>query len=187
MPIEHIDSIHQVSLTSRPWTSPTGINAAGTANRYRTMMIYPLAFNDFIAAAGRGYGDEFAQKVVRHEFGHFVAYKLFQESTPPAEYIRAAETDPVRKVTDYGMTNWAEDFAEAMELYLRTHANGLSGQARRDYWGRFAFLDKIFGYRGPSSVATDERQKLKFYIHFLEDKSGFIILMPEWKMGIFLN
>lgn len=114
-----------------------------------------LGFGETEATAGNGYIDFFpisvpslkigqAESLVRHEFGHVLAFKLWGTIDPPAEYKRLALKDNL-SISAYGSTSWPEDFAEAMDLYLEIRTSGQFDYRKKLYAHRLSFLDQIFG------------------------------------------
>ncbi len=79
---------------------------------------------------------------MQHELGHIVAVRKYGETKPNAEWLKAIEADK-RKVSDYGNNSHAEDFAEAMRIYLETDGGARKPELLRKYAGRFKILDEI--------------------------------------------
>lgn len=89
---------------------------------------------------------------MRHELGHIVAEAKFGSATPDAKWLKAIESDGV-KVSTYGETSTAEDFAEAMRVYMDTDGGVTNPAALQRFAGRFKILDEI--------MATDVQMRAR--------------------------
>lgn len=152
-------------------------------------------FKQAAAAAGDGQIDIFSGSIevfaranaesvrmTRHEFGHLVASLLSGSIEPPPKYIRRAERDRT-DVSDYGNNNWAEDFAEGIEAYLRTNAGRLDLRLRADLQKRFTFFDDVFNERSPQSANESANEHLGVIVRML-DRSHVLAIAPAIGTGI---
>ena len=80
---------------------------------------------------------------MRHEYGHGLANALFKSLDPDESYIIRAKRD-FMSVNEYGDTSWKEDFAEAVESYLRTEGGRLDPAERKRLKNRYEYLDEVF-------------------------------------------
>jgi hypothetical protein len=155
-------------------------------------------FKQAAAAAGDGQIDIFSGSIeifaranaesirmTRHEFGHLVASLLSGSIEPPPKYIRRAERDRT-DVSDYGNNNWAEDFAEGIEAYLRTNAGRLDLRLRADLQKRFTFFDDVFNERSPQSANESANEHLGVFVRML-DRSHILAIAPDIGTGILLD
>jgi hypothetical protein len=146
------------------------------------MNIFPISLNHFANANGE------ALRITRHELGHHIANQLFNSAIPSNQYIAKAQKD-THSVSEYGNNTWGEDFAEAVEIYLRTDAGRFNPAIRQQLTNRFSFLDDIFAYRTPQSTVEKEnanRQKPEIYVSILEEKY-ILAIAPQTGLGILLS
>ena len=100
---------------------------------------------------------------MQHKLGHIMAYHRYGQITPDQEWHDAILMDNEGVFND-GDTNMAEDFAEAMALYLKSNA-GLNHPETRKYTHRFKILDEeVVG------VTPSERQRITERNHVLEEQ-----------------
>lgn len=160
------------------------IYGATTDNR-PTIDLFPLSLDMF------SNNQPFAVRILRHEFGHLIASKIFGQSTPNHDYISIAQKDKFT-VSEYGRTNWAEDFAEAVETYLRLNAGKIDPIVRQQLKNRFEFLDKVFGTRSPGSIELPKptvkllRNRQHIIISALSTHQ-LLILVPEAGRGLIFS
>lgn len=156
-----------------------------TTDNHPMIDLFPLSFDHFSNNL------PFGVRLLRHEFGHLIATKIFGRSTPNKDYISEAQRDGIG-VSEYGNTNWAEDFAETIETYLRLNAGNLDSHVRHQLRNRFEFLDRVFGQRAPGSVnwsnptITKLRNGSHIFIAGL-DSHTILVLVPEAGRGLILN
>ncbi len=136
------------------------------------MDIYGGALSDFASSNAN------AVRITRHEFGHLIASKIFGSTDPGRNYIDPAATD-THSVSNYGNNSWAEDFAEGIEVYLRTNAGKIDPSTRENLLKRFAFFDGVFNYRVPQS----ERKHTELFIRLIDDHT-LLLLAPEIGLGL---
>lgn len=145
--------------------------------------IYPIAINDFIN------GNNEALRITRHEFGHLIASQIFGLTTPTKEYIDKAQRD-LYTVSEYGNNSWAEDFAEGIELYLRTNAATLNKDLRNNLLNRFNFFDDVFNNRFPQSLTDNvnlRKQKSIEVIVSILANNQILAIAPTQGIGILLQ
>ena len=82
------------------------------------------------------------QEVSWHEYGHFLAKRVYGSTNLDYAYSQAAKADGTI-VSDYGATEIAEDFAEAMRVYFVTDGGRTSPKLRDRLHNRFKIIDKI--------------------------------------------
>ncbi|MFN8845767.1 MAG: hypothetical protein ACK5V3_08850 [Bdellovibrionales bacterium] len=134
---------------------------------------------------------DFSVRILRHEFGHLIANKLFGRSTPDLAYITKAQKDRIG-ISEYGNRNWAEDFAEAVEIYLRTNAGSLDPSVRQQLKNRFEFLDSVFADRSPAfnasvkSKSNQNENRPKIIVSMI-GRTHMIILVPELGRGLYFS
>ena len=156
-----------------------------SAARWGEIDIFPIRMSEFAQAT------EFGLRATRHEFGHLIAGKLYGTGTPNQSYATAASNDRT-SVSNYGNNNLAEDFAEGIEAYLRTHAGTLKPEVRAALKNRFSFFDDIFNNRAPQSAAT-HLQKTKSWpeknLVFVKmiDAKHLLALAPAADVGLLLE
>lgn len=162
-------------------------------------------FNHAAAAAGEGQIDIFSSaveifakanaeslRITRHEFGHLIASQIGGSLHPPKKYVKQAEKDR-SSVSDYGDNNWAEDFAEGIEAYLRTNAGRMDLRLRTTLQRRFAFFDDLFNDRMPQSTGMSVQrqqppQKPKpAVIVAMISATHIIAIAPELGVGLLLE
>ena len=80
--------------------------------------------------------------VLAHELGHVLHVKRFGTPDPGKKWLRAIKKDGT-SVSDYGDTAAAEDFAEAMRVYIQTDGGTKDSQAMKDFANRFEIIDKL--------------------------------------------
>ena len=80
---------------------------------------------------------------MRHKLGHIMAYYKYGQITPDQRWRDAILAD--NQSISQGNINMAENFAETMELYLRTNAGFDYPDIAREYAHRFKVLDEIIG------------------------------------------
>ncbi len=80
--------------------------------------------------------------VLRHELGHILALKRYRKLTPSRRWLQAIKNDKTA-VSHYGLNSAAEDFAEAVRVYLATEGGLKAPEKRRKFAHRFAILDEI--------------------------------------------
>ena len=80
--------------------------------------------------------------VLAHELGHVLHIRRFGTSDPGKNWLRAIKRDGT-SVSDYGDTDPAEDFAEAMRVYIQTDGGTKDPQAMKDFASRFEIIDKL--------------------------------------------
>jgi hypothetical protein len=86
-------------------------------------------------------------ELFRHELGHVIASERYG-STMPDEAWKAAMKSDNRAVSDYGKNSEAEDFAEAVALYLAKDGGAIDRTlfkpSHQKYEARFKLLDEYF-------------------------------------------
>ena len=80
--------------------------------------------------------------VLAHELGHVLHVKRFGTPDPGKKWLRAIRRDGT-SVSNYGDTEPAEDFAEAMRVYIQTDGGTKDSQAMKDFANRFEIIDKL--------------------------------------------
>ena len=80
--------------------------------------------------------------ILAHELGHVLHIKRFGTPDPGKNWLRAIRRDGT-SVSDYGDTKPAEDFAEAMRVYIQTDGGTKDLQSMRDFANRFEIIDKL--------------------------------------------
>ena len=79
-----------------------------------------------------------------HELGHIVAARKYgPDMTPDNKWSDSIKSDS-RRVSSYGNTNEAEDFAEAMRVYVETDGGTKSPGRLRRLANRFEILDEDY-------------------------------------------
>lgn len=145
--------------------------------------IFPIVLDEFINRTNE------ALRITRHEFGHLIASEIFGLTTPTNQYIEKAQQDPY-SVSEYGKNSWAEDFAEGIELYIRTNAAILNQDLRNNLLNRFNFFDDIFNYRVPQSLQTNLQQTKRKPIEVVVSVLGnnqILAIAPTTGIGILLQ
>jgi hypothetical protein len=116
-PLSYVDSVRSIAfIGSKSHSSPTA-----AAYSYGDA----IDFFDFDGAFPGAH-------ITKHEFAHNLILKLTGSHEPPLGYIKAAHKDNKRAsrtgnfvgVTNYGNTEWAEDFAEAFMYWLHVRSGG---------------------------------------------------------------
>ncbi len=79
---------------------------------------------------------------LQHELGHVMAWANYQNFTPDRRWTEAIDADE-RPVSSYGQTHTAEDFAEAVRMYLASEGGLKNTLYRIKFRHRFAILDEI--------------------------------------------
>ena len=98
---------------------------------------------------------------IRHELGHIIIHRRNGTYTPDQKWRDAIKADDT-SVSDYGDTSVDEDFAEAMNLYLKTNGGIYYPNVARRYAHRFNILDEILGVR------LVERRRISEINHLFE-------------------
>ncbi len=152
LPLSRISSIRTIRMNPsnflHPMGTPENPHAPATA-RGNEIDIYEVSLNSYRQPTQEGL------RVLRHEFGHTIATQAFGTSDPNQSYSRSKQADPYG-VSAYGNTSLCEDFAEGIEVYLRTHGGELDPSTRSYFKNRFAFYDEIFNGRNPQSEALEK-------------------------------
>jgi hypothetical protein len=185
LPMKNLELIQKIRLN--PFESiyfPERLYGS-TIDHVPVIDIFPLSFE--MIQKNRA----FAVRILRHEFGHLIATKLFGRSTPDHVYAKKAQQDEVG-VSEYGNRNWAEDFAEAVEVYLRTNAGSLDPRVRQELKNRFEFLDSVFMDRSPAytmslNSKSKQTEKSPKIIVSMMGQSHLIILVPELGRGLYFS
>ena len=86
-----------------------------------------------------------------HEYGHFLAKRIYGRTDLNYAYYSAVKADGV-SVSAYGDSSIAEDFAEAFRVYFATDGGSLDPKSRDLYHNRFQIIDKIVK-ANPDSIA----------------------------------
>jgi len=83
--------------------------------------------------------------ILQHESGHAFSIDLVWKKNPGAmrAWQRAIEADR-RSVTDYGNTNFVEDFGEFMIVFSSTRGTPCEGSARALFPNRYREMDRLF-------------------------------------------
>jgi hypothetical protein len=142
LPLLHIDALRKIEVHVSPnkwdeyWQKKYNMkNPSSGAAGDGIISIFPRGLEFLLASDDRG--------MVRHEFGHLLAQKLFHSSVPPEEYIQLTKRDEYSP-SPYALNSPNEDFAEAVRLYLQTDAGRLNPEWRDWLKNRFEYLDKCF-------------------------------------------
>ena len=101
---------------------------------------------------------------MQHKLGHVMAYHRYGQLTPDQEWHDAILKDN-ESVSTHSDTNMAEDFAEAMALYLSTNAGINHPEITRNYAHRFKILDEE-----AVGVTFSERQRITERNRALEER-----------------
>ena len=96
---------------------------------------------------------------MRHKLGHVMAYHRYGELTSDQRWHDAIAQDN-ESVSQYGDVNMAEDFAEAMRVYLETNAGLNHPDIAKKYSHRFAILDEVVGLDSSERKRISERNHL---------------------------
>ena len=98
---------------------------------------------------------------IPHQIGHIIAYHRYGSITPDQQWHNAVLADnPKAIVSEYSGTNMAENFAEAMKLYLIKQAGLDNPDIARSYAHRFEILDGIMGLDFFQRRQITERNRL---------------------------
>ena len=95
-----------------------------------------------------------AEMTMPHELGHVIARHKYNETTTPDQKYRDAVLADNISISEYGDESFAEDFAEAMQLYIMTNGGLYYPNLTRRHAHRFAILDEIMG------VIPSKRRKI---------------------------
>ena len=101
---------------------------------------------------------------MRHKLGHIMLHHRYGGPNPGQNWREAVSKDN-ESVSRYGDTSMAEDFAEAMTLYLSTNGGLGRSDIVEKYPYRFAILDEIMG------VTPSERQRITVRNGLLEEQN----------------
>lgn len=143
-----MDSIWQVEHAKVGFTNAAASAGGGLID------LYPTTIGNFYQVTAEG------MRVMRHEHGHNIAHKFWGSTKPPADWIAAARSDTY-SVSHYGNQNWDEDFAEAIEFYLRAKAGTLDPNLRKSLIHRFQYLDRLFGLAPKPQVGINSQQAVE--------------------------
>lgn len=134
LPALHLDSITQIRINERI----SSVKPTHYAETFRSIIdIFPIAFDQFLSRSPE------ALHFMRHEYAHTISFKLWGKLNPPKGYIQTILKDSA-SISRYGDTNWVENFAEGMDLYLAVNWGQFNEQAKFIYPSRFAINDRIF-------------------------------------------
>lgn len=151
LPALHLDSISKIRINPRP----SSLVATHSMMTTKSIIdVFPECFKEFLGRTPK------ALHLMRHEYGHTIAFKLWGRLAPPSEYFQNAHSDGV-SISEYGDVSSIEDFGEGMAVYLNTQAGLTNSHARILYPSRFAMNDRIFkpGWRewAKEMAAKDSR------------------------------
>lgn len=79
---------------------------------------------------------------LRHELGHVMSEKKYGTMDPPPVYLEAKAKDG-NKVSNYGENSPAEDFAEAMKVYIDTDGGTKNPAKLEKFKNRFQEIDTL--------------------------------------------
>lgn len=188
LPTSRLEALSTVRFNSRDYKNDAYwqqkysnfTRAAGSAGG-KAIDIYANSVANFMRA------DAVALSLTRHEFGHLIAEQVFGSATPNKQYVDAAGKDRFA-VSEYGKSSWAEDFAEGIEVYLRTNAGLLNARVRADLVKRFSFFDDVFNYRSPQSVSyvVPSRKRIKIIVKMVSENQ-ILAISPELNVGLLLK
>jgi hypothetical protein len=144
LPVKHLEVLKTLRMNLKGsqydafWRgTQKDFQEAGGSGGLGVIDIFPSAIPDFLA------GNAGALAVLRHEFAHSLAQQIFGGLDPGFIYKTLAAHDRSFP-SEYAKTNWSEDFAEGIALYLQTNA-GTSDPEIRDWLrNRFRYFDLIF-------------------------------------------
>ena len=132
LPADSLKTVDRIVLN--PQQVPFIAGSAGIRGGLHQITLYPIRYKS--SSLSR------FTKTMEHELGHTVAHARYGSSTPDRDYIDAITRDNHR-VSRYGETNYDEDFAEAMRVYIETDGGIKDPELLRRYANRFRILDEI--------------------------------------------
>jgi hypothetical protein len=134
IPPAHLALVHEIVLDPGdhpPMGRYTKINATTSGDGERLSL--------FLAGAGKDVPQERLDQTTAHEFGHVVS--IHEGNDFWQEWALAVQRDGLG-VSEYGLTNLHEDFAESYLLYLGGGARNAIVRPRHP--ARFAILERLF-------------------------------------------
>ena len=113
--------------------------------------------------------------ILAHELGHVFHWNKFSRLEPEKNWLDAIKKDGT-SVSKYGDTNSAEDFAEAMRVYIQTDGGTKDPQVMKDFANRFEILDKLM----KQSIKNEPLYLNNSYLHNITFGASIISLQFQY-------